>query len=66
MTADTSKLTAAKSALDRITTSLNQLNANVQQEQSDIDKLDWGNVGELNYIAEQLDQVLRFWNDESE
>jgi hypothetical protein len=57
---------AAKTALDAITDQLVELQCNLEMEKGDIGNLSWGNVGELNHITSQLEQVISFWNNDQE
>jgi len=56
----------ARESLDRIEKTLQELRECLEQDKADLGQLEWGDAGELGYVAEQLEQVREFWTQEGE
>jgi len=53
-----------KNALDRIEAALDRLGDCLLQEKADFGKQDWPDVGDLHYVATELENVRTFWTGE--
>ena len=57
---------ALKDRLDTLTRQIAELQHNLDSDKSDFGKLTWLDVGDFAYINNQLEIVLKYWNNESD
>ena len=57
----TQQLRAAKDRIERIEQVLAVMQQMIEQEKNDIGAMGWPEINELGYVAEQLEEVERFW-----
>ena len=51
----------AQNQIDRIEQALVAIQRALEQDKADVDRLGWCEIGDLGYVADQLEQIEQFW-----